>query len=421
MQLTHKIALKPTEDQALYFQKAAGTSRFVWNWALAKWKELYAEGQKPKAMSLKKLFNAIKYKEFPWLVEMHRDSHAQPFAYLGKAWSRFFQEIKSGKPAHEPRFKKKNKSRDSFYVANDKFSITDKSIRLPKVGLVKMTEDLRFDGKILGATVSRTADRWFVAIQVDIPDYQAKKKRVAHDTKGIDFGIKAAVTFSDGESKQSPKPLKTALRRLKIRGRSISRKCKAAKKSLGIKQNETLSKGTKLPRSNNRKKSSLKLAKLHVRIANLRADFAHQLTTRICRENQTVVIEDLNIAGMLKNKKLSRAISDVGLGEIRRQLEYKSARYDTTIIVADRFYPSSQLCSVCDWKNESLTLSDREWRCLCCGTLHDRDQNAAINLKRLATATALPMASHLVTDSTGAETISVSGGKVTPVRYECSL
>lgn len=407
MQLTHKIQLNPTEQQREYFFKAAGTSRFVWNWALAKWKEKYASGQKPNAMVLKKEFNAIKYKEFPWLIEMHRDSHSQPFAYLAKAWNRFFNEIKSDKKAHEPRFKKKNKSHDSFYVANDKFSIRNQFIRLPKIGLVAMTESLRFEGKILGATISRTADRWYAAIQIDVADYHAMKKRISDQIEGIDFGIKAAATLSTGESIQSPRPLKSALRRLKIRGRSVSRKCETAKQSIGIKKYQSLPKGIRLPVSNNRKKSSLKLARLHARIVHLRADFTHKMTTRFCRENQTIVIEDLNVAGMLKNEKLARSISDVGFGEIRRQLEYKAIRYDTRIISANRFYPSSKLCSICDWKNESLTLKDREWTCQSCGTVHDRDKNAAINLKRLATETALPVASQSVTNDTELENISI--------------
>ena len=322
MQLTHKIVLKPTKEQVTYFQKAAGTSRFVWNWALAKWKEQYAAGQKPHAMALKKLFNGIKYQEFPWLKEIHRDSHAQPFTYLAKAWKRFFSEIKAKKPAHEPTFKKKNRSRDAFYVANDKFYLEEKAIRLPKIGLVKMTEKLRFEGKILGATISRTANRWFVAIQVEVVDWQIKKRRRDHGTTGVDFGIKAAATLSTGESIVSPAPLKSALRRLKMRNRSMSRKMEAAKKQ-------------KLNTSNNQKKSILKLSKLHARVANLRADFTHKLSTRLCRENQTVVIEDLHVAGMLKNERISRALSDIGFGSIRRQLEYKAFRYDTKLIIAD--------------------------------------------------------------------------------------
>lgn len=409
MQLTHKIMLKSTPEQAAYFKKAAGTCRFVWNWALAKWREQYAAGKKPNAMALKKQFNAVKYQEFPWLKEMHRDSHAQPFAYLAKAWQRFFSEIKANKPANEPRFKKKNRSRDSFYVANDKFYLTEQSIYLPKIGLVEMTEKLRFKGKILGATVSRTADRWFVAIQVDVADDQAKKKRTAHEVAGVDFGIKSAATLSTGESISSPAPLKFALRRLKMHSRSISRKIEAAKKR--DLNNQSV--------SNNQKKSILKLSKLHARIANLRADFSHKLSTRLCRENQTIVIEDLHVAGMLRNEKLSRALNDVGFGSIRRQLEYKALRYDTKLMIADRWYPSSKLCSCCHWKNDSLTLQERSWQCKNCNAFHDRDINAAINLKRLATGTALPVASHSAMNDTGIGIISISGGKVTPVRYEC--
>lgn len=421
MQLTHKIQLNPTDQQREYFHKAAGTSRFVWNWALAKWKEQYAAGQKPNAMALKKIFNAIKYKEFPWLSEMHRDSHARPFTHLAKAWNRFFNEIKSNQKAHEPQFKKKHKSRDSFYVANDKFSIKDKCIRLPKIGSVEMTESLRFEGKVLGATISRTADRWYVAIQVEVPNAQVMKKRVSHGIEGVDLGVKAAATLSTGEPIKAPAPLKSALRRLKIRGRAVSRQCESAKQQMGLKKHEGLPKGIKLPVSNNRKKSSLKLARLHANIVNLRADFTHKLTTRLCRENQAIVIEDLHVAGMLKNEKLARAISDVGFGEIRRQLEYKSICFGTNLIIADRFYPSSKLCSNCDWKNEILTLKDREWTCQNCGVSHDRDQNAAINLKRLATRTALPVASHSATSGTDIGVVSILGGKVTPVRYECGL
>ena len=223
MQLTHKIALFPTPEQADYFVRACGTARRVWNWALAEWKRQYAAGQKPSAMALKKQFNAIKYTDpqwldengQPWLKTIHRDAHARPFVHLDRAWNQFFNDLKSGKPAHEPRFKKKGRCRDSFYVANDKFKLSDKMIRLPKIGHVAMAEALRFEGKILGATVSRTADRWFVAIQVEVSDAQFYRSRKAHGTVGVDLGIKAAATLSSGETIDAPKPLKAALRRLK--------------------------------------------------------------------------------------------------------------------------------------------------------------------------------------------------------------
>ncbi len=213
MHLTHKIALRPTPEQADYFNCACGTARRVWNWALAEWKKQYVAGQKPNAMALKKQFNAIKYSDpqwldengQPWIKTIHRDAHAQPFAHLAKAWNRFFAEIKAGKPAHEPQFKKKGHCRDSFYVANDKFSVSDKTIRLPKIGDVVLTEALRFGGKILGATVSRTGNRWFVAIQVEVPDAHFHLPRTANEIQGIDLGIKAVATLSNGEFVQAPK------------------------------------------------------------------------------------------------------------------------------------------------------------------------------------------------------------------------
>lgn len=221
------------------------------------------------------------------------------------------------------------------------------------------------------------------------------------------------VTLASGETIESSRPLKSLLRRLQIRTRRVSRKYEAAKKSFRLATKK------RLPISNNRKKSSLQLAKLYARIVNLRMDFTHKLTTRLCRENQAIVIEDLNVAGMLKNKKLSRAISDVGFGEIRRQLEYKSVRYNTRLIIADRYYPSSKLCSICDFKHDSLKLNDREWTCVNCNVHHDRDVNAAINLKRLATATALPEANPLVTMDTDVGMVPALVGKDTSVRYEC--
>jgi putative transposase len=427
MQLTHKIALCPTPEQVDYFKRACGTARRVWNWALAQWNKQYAAGRKPNAMALKKHFNAIKYRDpqwlnergQPWLRDIHRDAHARPFDHLARAWQRFFADIKAGKPAHAPKFKKKGRCRDSFYVANDKFRLEGTTIRLPKVGPVEMTEALRFAGKILGATISRTADRWFVAIQVEVPDSQYYQARTAHGVTGIDLGIQAAVTLSSGEVIHAPKPLKAALRRLKIRSRRLSRKVEAAKGAAGFAPKNCLPKGAKLPTSNNRQKSSAMLARLHARIANIRADFVHKLTTRLCRENQAVVIEDLHIKGMLANDKLARAIQDVGFGMFRSQIEYKAKRYGTLLVIADRWYPSSRLCSVCGWKNEMLTLRDREWVCPECGTHHDRDLNAALNLKRLATATALPVASPSGNGGTAVEGVSAAVGKVTPVRHEC--
>ena len=424
MPLTHKIALCPTPEQVDYFKRACGTARRVWNWALNEWNRQYAAGGRPNAMALKKQFNAITYTDpqwldesgRPWVQDMHRDAHAQPFRNRANAWERFFADLREGKEAHEPRLKKTGRCRDSLYVANDTFTLMGKTIRLPRIGDVAMTEELRFKGKILGATVSRTADRWFVAIQVEVPDAQCYRRRTAHEVNGIDVGVKAAATISNGEAIEAPKPLKAALRRLKIRSRRLSRKLEAAKEMAGFGRDACLPKGTRLPVSNNRQKSAAALARLYARLANLRADFTHKLTTRLCRENQALVIEDVNVKGMLANERLARAISDVGFGMFRSQLEYKAKRYGTHLIIADRWYPSSRLCSICGWKNEALTLRDREWVCAQCGERHDRDLNAARNLKRLATETALPVASPTSNGGAAAGTVPAAAGKVTLVR-----
>jgi putative transposase len=401
MILAHRIALDPTPEQANYFARAAGTRRMVYNWALDEWNRQYASGTRPNAMQLKKQFNAIKYAEFPWLKDIHRDAHAAPFDNLSSAWKQFFADVKVKLPAHAPVFKKKGHCRDGFYVANDKFEISGKSIRLPKIGWITLKEALRFEGKIMGANVSRTADHWFVSVQVDVPDQTLKRARTANDTVGVDLGIITAACLSTGEKITSPRPLKQALRRLKIRQRRIGRKVEAAKIAAGLALGARLPKGTRLPQSANRLKSAQSVARLYERIGNIRADFTHKLTTRLCRENQTVVIEDLNVKGMLKHEKLARAISDVGMGEFRRQMIYKAQRFDTILILADRWFPSTKLCSFCGEKNGSLTLKDREWTCPSCGTHHDRDINAAINLKRLATETALPVASVAGNSGTG--------------------
>jgi len=297
---------------------------------------------------------------------------------------------------------------------------------LPKLGRVKLREALRFQGKIMGATVQREADYWYLSVQVDVVDGQARCRRDADGIVGVDLGITAAATLDTGEQIESPRPLRAALRRLRIRSRRASRKLNAARKAAGIAA--AIPKGTRLAVSNNRKKDHKRVARLHARIAAVRSDFTHKLTTRLCRENQTVVVEDLCVKGMLGNGKLARSISDIGFGRIRAQLAYKAERYGTTLIVADRWYPSSKLCSGCGVKHAGLILSERQWTCTSCGAQHQRDHNAAINLQRLATGaagncsqTALPVASRTVMEGTASGSGPLGGGEVTPVRDEYGL
>ena len=428
MLLSHRIRLEPSAEQFAYFAQAAGTARRVWNWALDQWNRLAARGQRPDAMALKKQFNAIKYTHpdwldgegRPWLATIHRDAHAQPFAHLKRAWGRYFEQRRAGQLAHPPRFKKKGRCRDSFYIANDKFRIQDRSAVLPKVGKVLMSEALRWPGKIMGGSVSREADHWYLAVQVDVPIEVARCSRGGDGIAGVDLGVTAAATLDSGEKIAAPRPLKAALRRLRIRSRRQSRKHEAAKARAGFKG--PLPKDARLPRSKNQVKGARKLARQQARIARVRRDFLHKLSTRLCRENQAVGIEDLHVSGMLANRRLARSIADIGFYEFRRQLRYKALCYGTAIVVADRWYPSSRLCSGCGAKNVTLSLAERTWTCSC-GAGHDRDVNAAINLQRLATGAlaaqkALPVASPAAMPGTAAGTVPAVGGKVTPVRHE---
>jgi putative transposase len=351
MILAHRIALDPTVKQRIALAKACGVARFTWNWALAEWDKQYKAGKKPSALALKAQWNASKKKQFQWVYESPKDANQQPFTNLGNAFKRFFT-----KKAKHPVFKKKGE-RDSFYVSNDKFKVKGKRIVLPVIGTVRLTEPLRCDGKIMAAVVSRQAERWFVSIQVEVGDI--KRQRTGNGEIGIDLGLKHALICSDGQVFDAPKPLKTNLRRLQRRSRQHSRKQKG---------------------SNNRKKAQCRLARLHARIQRIRYDWQHKVTTKIARENQTVCLEDLNVKGMMANRRLSRALSDVGFAEIRRQLEYKTNMHGGKVIVIDRWFPSSKKCSRCGAVKDSIALNERVFHCDRCGFEIDRDLNAARNI-----------------------------------------
>ena len=357
MNLTHKIALDLTHEQAAYCRRAAGTARYVYNWALAEWNRQYESGQKPTAHALKKQFNAVYPTLFPWIGEVHRDCHSQPFADLGKAFGNFFKGL-----ADRPVFKRKNKDRPSFYVANDKFAIEGKTVRLPVIGKVRMRESLRFAGKINSARVVEECGQWFICASVDVGELT--KPRTGDSIVGVDLGINTLATLSTGEKIDNPKPLRNAQKRLRRAQRKVQR-CEKG--------------------SQNQQKLRRRVAKIHRRIRNIRHDGLHKLTTKLCRENQAVGIEDLHVKGMVKNHRLAQALSDASFGLFRTFLTYKAKLYGTLIVVADRFYPSSKTCSACGQVKAELPLSVRVFECPC-GLRLDRDLNAARNLERLGRA-----------------------------------
>lgn len=369
MILAHKIALDPTPDQAVYFARASGVARFAWNWALARWQQEYALwreyrcGPKPSEGSLRRDLNAMKYDAFPWMTDVTKNAPQQAIKNLGVAFKSFFE----GR-AKYPKFKKKGVSTDSFRAdpGSDKaypnaVGVDGKRVKLPVIGWIKMRESPRFVGNIKSATVSRTADRWFVSLTIEID--HTPPSRETQVVGGVDLGVKTLATLSDGTAIEGPKALRRNMKILRRRSRAHSRKVKG---------------------SANRRKSSARLAKLHTRIANVRKDALHKATTAIIRKFTVIGIEDLNVRGMMANGKLSRAVADVGMFEFRRQIEYKAAMQGARIVVAGRWYPSSKTCSDCGYIHTSLTLSDREWTCDDCGVIHDRDHNAAINLMNMA-------------------------------------
>lgn len=362
MLISHKIALDPTNKQATYFARAAGVARFAYNWALAEWNQQYAEWKadptkpKPSQMSLRRQLNEVKRELFPWMLEVTKCAPQMAIIQLGVAFANFF-----AKRARYPRFRKKG-VHDRFSLTNDQFSIQDKRIRIPGLGWVRMRECLRFNGKIMSATVSRVAGRGYVSITVDCPDplpAKAENQGVA----GVDLGVTALATVSTGEKYEGPKAHKRLLNRLRRLSRSLSRKEKG---------------------SRNRSKARKRIARIHARIANIRNDALHKLTTGLARRFHTVCVEDLNVKGMMRNRRLSRSVADMGFFEFRRQLEYKADVRGGVIVIADRWFASSKTCHKCGHKFESLTLSMRAWTCPSCGQVHDRDVNAAINLSNYA-------------------------------------
>jgi putative transposase len=353
---SHRIRLNPTPEQANYFARAAGTRRFVFNWGLAEWKRQYEAGEKPSALALKKQFNAIKGEQFPWVYEVTKCAVEGAFMDLAAAFKNFFEGRKAGRKVGYPKFKAKKRSREGFYVANDKFDVSGHWIKLPHIGLVNMSEKLRFHGKVLSARITCTADWWYVSIAVEIPDAE---KVVRKEQIGIDLGLNHLATFSDGRVLENQKPLRSLLSQVKRLSRSLSRKQKG---------------------SHNREKARRKLARLHYRITCIRDDLLHKATTHIAQTYGFVAVESLHVRGMMQNHALAQALGDAAFGRFTQLLATKVPMAGGKVVQVGRFYPSSKACSCCGQVKQDLSLSDRVFVCTACGFTLDRDHNAAINI-----------------------------------------
>jgi len=377
-QRSHVIQLKPNNKQSTYFEKACGCQRFVYNWGLAVWKTEYEAGDKPTGRGLKKQFNAVKKAEYPWIYEVTKCVVDTAFENLNRAFQNFFR-TKNGKTY--PKFHKKG-VKDSFTVDNTKFIVAGKKIRIPKLGWVRMTEELRFDGKLMSATVKNRAGKWFVAIAVETTSVSESQ---ASGAVGIDLGVKTLATLSDGTIFENPKTYYKYDKQLRRAQKSLSRKKKGSK---------------------NRAKAKLKLSKLHYRINCVVDDYIHKMTRCVANSYHTVVLEDLNVKGMLKNRHLRKAVSRSNFHKIRQFLQYKCG--DVRLI--DRFYPSSKTCSACG-RVKGMPLHLRTYECEC-GLSLDRDLNAARNILRAGCPDAKPVETKALTLGNKSETVVYEAGNV---------
>ena len=354
----HKIRLHPTPEQANYFARAAGTARFTFNWAVAEWKRQYEAGGKPSALALRTQFNEIKKEQFPWVYDVTKCAVEGAFMDVTAAFKNFFEGRKAGRKTGFPKFKTKRRSRQSFYVANDKFTVGDHWIDVPKLGRVNMAESLRFTGKILSARISKQASWWWVSITVEMPD------EIPLNTSppvGVDVGLNRLATLSDGRKFENQKPLVYQLQKLRRLNKELARRTKGGKNWLKTKD---------------------KLSRTHYEIACMRWDWLHKLTTQIAKTSGIVAVEDLHVKGLIRNRCLSRSFSDAAVGTLLDLLESKVPRQGGMLLKVDRFFPSSQLCHCCGTRKEDLTLADRIFVCpnFDCGYSGDRDENAALNL-----------------------------------------
>jgi len=384
-----RFELDPNREARIALAKHVGAARFAYNWGLARCLEAQARGERiPSAVDLHKDWNEWKRKHAPWWVEVSKCAPQEAFRDLERA-VRNWREGRAG----FPRFKRKKALADNKARLTGSIRVTPRHVQLPRIGKVRTKErtdkllELLQSGKarILSATISREADRWFVSLtcEVERPDPEPREVRGPEDVVGIDVGLEAFAVLSDGTRIEAPKPLEKALRLLKRRSKQLSRK---QKQTVVEQDPETGEERKRTVFSRNYEKAVLRLARLHRRVRNIRRDFLHKVTTELAKAKPVLVVEDLNVQGLARNGSLSRAIQDVGWGAFRRMLEYKCAWYGVVLLIAPRDFPSTRMCSRCGWVGPALPLSQRVFRCEACGLEVDRDLNAALNLRRYGLA-----------------------------------
>ena len=352
---THKITLNPNRDQIAWFYQQCGYAKFAYNSALFDFKTELSSDTFLSKNQLSSRFNEKK-KDFDWTSSQDQRAAKYAIDHLGRAVDNYV-----AKRAGFPKFKRRG-CKHAFQTDEQSVRVEDKRIKLPKIGWVKTFEVLRFVGKIVSVTISRTAHRWFASLSVEVEDTEVVDMST-HPTIGIDVGINTLATLDDGTKFENRKPLKRFERKLKREQRKLSRKVFL---------------------SQNWYKQKRVVERINYRVACIRRDAHHKATTDIVRRASKIGIETLSVRNMLKNRKLAKVLSDAALGGFLEKLKTKAEVLGTPIVQADRFFASSKTCSCCGHKKDDLRLSDREYHCPNCGYSEDRDVNAAINLKNLA-------------------------------------
>ena len=357
---THKIALDPNNVQTTQFAQHCGYARVAYNHVLADFKEGLRIGKWRNHIELNKRWNAIKHEQYDWCKALNqRAAHNAIYFNFQNAVKRW----KAGE-SRFPKFKKRSRGQSFQADAGQGTTIVEgHRIKLPKIGWVRMCQSLRHLGTIVKVVISKTAHRWFASITVDNFENDSILDNRHLPVVGVDVGIKHLAVTSEEQYFENPKALKRYARKLKRLNRQLSRRKKG---------------------SRNWHKTKAKLAKLHDRITCIRQDIQHKATTTIVNSASRIGIESLNVAGMLKNHRLAKALSDASLSSFLSMLKYKAERNCVKIVEADTFYPSSKTCSTCGTVDTDLSLSDRTYHCSVCGHTQDRDLNAAINLKNVA-------------------------------------
>jgi putative transposase len=368
MKRAYKVELDPNNKQRGYFGRCAGTARYVYNWGLAEWKRQYEEGDKPSAYGLRVRFNAQKDDLCPWIRELPYPVTEAAFENLGKAFQNFFRQVKNGDAkAGYPKFKKRGQYSSfqlrGYKTANNSIWLGRAIgwVRLKEQGYLPLDVAYRQNGGSTYITISERAGRWYASVQVEEPD---RDPIAEHGTIGVDVGIKSLAVCSDGTTFENPKAFIKYQCKLNRLQRELSRRTKGGA---------------------NWRKTKAKIARTHQKIANIRKHALHQVSHYVIEEARpaVVIIEDLNVKGMMKNHRLAQAVSDASMYELHRQIRYKAEWAGIGIVKADRWYASSKMCSQCGCVRQSLMLGERVFKCPECGLELDRDLNAARNLAAL--------------------------------------